>query len=45
MSRFGRSWRLAKASAAVLQSDRELIVFPIVSAIASLIAIALSTVG
>lgn len=30
---FGRSWQLVKASWAVLQSDKELLVFPIVSAI------------
>lgn len=32
-SSFGRSWQLVKASWAVLQSDKELLIFPIVSAI------------
>jgi hypothetical protein len=31
MERFRRSWRLAKASWAVLQADRELLVFPAIS--------------
>jgi hypothetical protein len=35
--RIGNSWALVKASAAVLRSDKELLVFPIVSAIALLI--------
>ena len=34
------SWELVKASAAVLRSDKELVVFPIVSAIATLIVMA-----
>lgn len=34
------SWELAKASAAVLRSDKELIVFPIISGIGSLIVLA-----
>ena len=34
MSTFSRSWSLVKASWQVLQSDKELLVFPIVSAIA-----------
>jgi hypothetical protein len=33
LTRISNSWRLIKASAAVLQADKELIVFPIVSAI------------
>ena len=37
MNRFSRSWELIKASARVLGADKELLVFPIVSAIASLI--------
>jgi hypothetical protein len=41
MSRFSNSWRLAKSSWAVLKSDRELIVFPIVSGVAALIVFAL----
>jgi hypothetical protein len=35
--RVGNSWALVKASAAVLRSDKELVVFPIISAIALLI--------
>lgn len=38
--RFSNSWRLVKASAAVLRQDRELIVFPIVSMIASILVMA-----
>lgn len=34
------SWELAKASAAVLRSDKELIVFPIVSAVGSVLVLA-----
>ena len=34
MNRFSRSWELIKASARVLAADKELLVFPIVSAIA-----------
>jgi len=37
MNRFSRSWALIKASAQVLAADKELIVFPIVSSIATLI--------
>lgn len=36
MNRFSRSWELIKASARVLAADKELLIFPIVSAIASL---------
>ena len=36
MNRFSRSWELIKASARVLAADKELLVFPIISAIASL---------
>lgn len=35
--RFARSWELAKASAAVLRSDRELLILPIVAGICALI--------
>lgn len=35
--RFARSWALAKASAAVLRSDRELLVLPVVAGICALI--------
>jgi hypothetical protein len=38
--RISNSWELVKASWAVLRADKELIVFPIVSAIASLIVLA-----
>jgi hypothetical protein len=38
--RLSNSWELVKASTAVLRSDKELIVFPIVSAIGSLIVLA-----
>jgi hypothetical protein len=37
MQRFSNSWRLAQASWAVLKADKELIVFPVVSAIAAAI--------
>ncbi|TLN27517.1 hypothetical protein FDZ74_01235 [bacterium] len=37
MNRFSRSWELIKASARVLAADKELLIFPIVSSIASLI--------
>lgn len=40
MSRLSNSWRLVKASAAVLASDKQLVVFPIVSGIAALIVTA-----
>ena len=33
--KFSRSWELVKASAAVLRSDKELMVFPVVSAVAT----------
>lgn len=38
--RFSRSWNLIKASAAVLAKDKELLVFPLLSAIATLIVAA-----
>lgn len=38
--KFSRSWALVKASAAVLRSDKELLVFPLVSAIAALLVVA-----
>jgi hypothetical protein len=38
--KFSRSWKLVKASAAVLQSDKELLIFPIVSALAALLVAA-----
>lgn len=41
MGKFARSWALVKASLAVLRSDKELLVFPLVSAVA-VILVALS---
>jgi uncharacterized protein DUF6159 len=38
--KLSNSWELVKASAAVLRSDKELVVFPIVSAIGSVIVLA-----
>jgi hypothetical protein len=38
--KLSNSWELVKASAAVLRSDKELVIFPIVSAIGSLIVLA-----
>jgi hypothetical protein len=38
--RFARSWALAKASASVLQSDKELLLFPVISSIATLLVTA-----
>lgn len=38
--KFGRSWQLIKASADVLRQDKELLVFPAISAIAGLLVIA-----
>ncbi|MDI9237846.1 DUF6159 family protein [Lysobacter sp. LF1] len=38
--KFSRSWELVKASAAVLRSDKELMVFPIISAAATLVVLA-----
>ena len=40
MGKFARSWALAKASMAVLRSDKELLVFPLVSTAAALIVAA-----
>jgi hypothetical protein len=37
--RLSRSWELVKASAAVLRAYKELLVFPIVSAVASLLVV------
>jgi hypothetical protein len=42
--RFARSWALIKASASVLQKDKELLVFPAVSSVAAII-VALTFVG
>ena len=38
--KFSRSWELVKASAAVLRSDKELMLFPIISTIATLVVLA-----
>jgi hypothetical protein len=40
MGKFARSWALAKASYGVLRSDKELLVFPLVSAVAVLVVLA-----
>lgn len=39
-AKFSRSWKLVKASTAILRSDKELLIFPIVSGIATLIVLA-----
>jgi hypothetical protein len=38
--KFSRSWELVKASASVLRSDKELLIFPVLSSIAAIIVIA-----
>jgi hypothetical protein len=38
--RFANSWRLVKYSAAVLQKDRELLIFPLISSIAAILVLA-----
>ena len=38
--KFSRSWALAKASASVLKSDKELLLFPVISTVAMLVVIA-----
>ena len=38
--RFSRSWELVKASASVLRSDKELLVFPVLSGIAAMLVVA-----
>jgi hypothetical protein len=38
--KFSRSWELVKASAAVLRSDRELLLFPLISGVATLVVLA-----
>src|SRR5690606_39837708 len=37
---FSRSWDMVKASAAVLRSDRELMLFPVLSGLATLLVVA-----
>ena len=39
-AKFSRSWELVKASAGVLRSDKELLIFPVISGIAALIVLA-----
>jgi hypothetical protein len=39
MGKFARSWELVKASAAVLQADKALMLFPLISAVCSLLVI------
>jgi len=39
-SRFSRSWQMIKHSASLLQQDRELLVFPLLSSIAALLVLA-----
>ena len=38
--KFARSWELTKASAAVLRSDKELLLFPVISSLAALLVAA-----
>ena len=38
--KFSRSWMLVKASAAVLRSDKELLVFPLLSGLAAMVVVA-----
>ncbi|NZA27304.1 hypothetical protein H0E84_13010 [Luteimonas sp. SJ-92] len=38
--KFSRSWGLVKASAAVLRSDKELMLFPVISGVATLVVLA-----
>jgi len=40
MGKFARSWALAKASFGVLRSDKELLVFPMISAVAVVLVVA-----
>ena len=40
IEKFSRSWALVKASAAVLRSDKELLLFPALSALCSLLVLA-----
>ena len=40
MGKFARSWALAKASLGVLRSDKELLVFPMISAVAVVLVVA-----
>jgi Family of unknown function (DUF6159) len=45
MGRFSRSWELVKESFAVLRSDKQLMLFPILSSIACLVTTAMIAVG
>ncbi|HEY4292388.1 DUF6159 family protein [Luteibacter sp.] len=40
MGKFGRSWALMKASATILRQDKELMLFPLLAGLASLIVVA-----
>ena len=40
LDKFSRSWTLVKASAAVLRSDKELLLFPVISSLAALLVAA-----
>ena len=44
LDKISRSWTLVKASAAVLRSDKELLLFPVISSIATLLVAALRSV-
>lgn len=45
MSRFSRSWQLVKESFAILRSDKQLMLFPILSSVACLITTAMIVAG
>ena len=39
MRRLSNSWQLVKASAAVLRADKELLLFPVISAVLSILVV------
>jgi hypothetical protein len=45
MGKFSRSWELAKQSFAIIRSDKQLMLFPVISAVACLIVTALIATG
>ena len=45
MSKFSRSWKLVKESFAILRADKELMLFPILSAVACLVTTAMIVAG
>jgi hypothetical protein len=45
MGKFSRSWELAKQSFAIIRSDKQLMLFPVISAIACLIVTAIIATG